>query len=87
MIDQFDAPEPFRSATLRALKIALEPLLDGPRLYEFTVNCPDPAFGTTPGREYSLGVTDDDGSYRSVLYYRVRDDGSVDPVRSGELHG
>ena len=73
-----------RSKTLQQLKAVLGQLQDGPELYEFVSGIPGREFGWVPGRQYSLGVTDDDGSYRSVLSYRVRDDGSVDLVRTGK---
>lgn len=76
---------PSRDATLQALKTALEPLDGGPGLYEFMVTMPDPSWGTTPGRQYALGRDEDDGSYRSVLSWKVRGDGSVDFVRVGRL--
>lgn len=72
-----------REAKFRALEEALAPLLGGPGLYEAMRGHPDGVWGTLPGHQYSLGVTEDDGSYRSVLSWKVRADGSVHLVRVG----
>ena len=75
---------PARDQTLRALKAILSGLEGGPSLYDFMVGIPDsdPEWGTKPGKQYSLGV-DDDGTYRSVLSWKVISDGSVDLVKVG----
>lgn len=72
------AVSPCPDATLAELKALLDPLEDGPRVYQSMVHVRGDGWGTVPGKEYSLGVTDDDGNnYRSVMAWIVRKDGSV----------
>lgn len=73
-----------RDETLREIKATLEPLLDGTEIYQSMVDGPNDEWGTVPGRQYSVGVTDE-GVYRSVMAWAVEEDGSVRLLKVGKL--
>lgn len=73
-----------RAKTLRMLGDMLDLLEDGPSLYASMLDIDDPNWGTKVGHQYSLQIVEDDETYRTVLSWWVKADGSVDPVRVGK---